>query len=94
MYLLAMPFGVYAITLSFYKVTSIVSLYTVHWYNYYYISIGVKATSVQASWRRKVWSKNGISIVDIQTKVVELVALTPMRLRGLACLSFLLHQIY
>ncbi len=36
------------------------------------------ATSVQASWRRKVDSFFGeISIADIQTKVVKLVALTP-----------------
>ncbi len=42
------------------------------------------------AWRRKV---DGISIADKQTKVVKEVALTPMRLRGLAWL-FIYHSYY
>ncbi len=63
------------------------------------LRIGVKITSVQAILEREERSihfsaNNGISIADIQTKVVELVILTPTRRRTMACLSFLLHHIY
>ncbi len=40
-----------------------------------------------------MWSKNGISIADIQTKVVVLVTFVPYSICAMACLSFLLHHI-
>ncbi len=50
---------------------------------------GVKVTSVQAI----RGEERSISIADIQTKVVELVTLTPICICAMACLSFLLHHI-
>ncbi len=41
-----------------------------------------------------IWSKNGISIADIQTKVLKVVTISPIRMSGQAWLAHRYHSYY